>query len=51
MTAEERQRKPENKIQIRKPTVIQFRIACSLNDKRKIVVMIMINFAQRRLQI
>lgn len=51
MTAGEKQREPENKIQIRKLTVIQFRITCSLNDKRKVVVMTMINFAQRRLPI
>lgn len=34
------------KIQIRKPTIIQFRITCSLNDKGKAVVMTMINFAR-----
>lgn len=46
-----KQRQPENKIQIRKPTIIQFRITCSLNDKGKIVVMTKINFAWRRLPI
>lgn len=51
MTGDEKQRQPENKIQIRKPTIIQFRITCSLNDKGQVVVMTMINFAQRRLPI
>lgn len=51
MTVDEKQREPENKIQIRKPTIIQFRITCSLNNKRIEVVMTMINFAQRRLPI
>lgn len=48
MTADEKQRQPENKIQIRKHTIIQFRLTCSLNDKRNVVVMTVINFAQRR---
>lgn len=48
MTADKKQREPENKIQIRKSTVMQFRITCSLNDKRKVEVMNIINFTQRR---
>lgn len=51
MTADKKQRKPENKIQIRNSTVIQFRTTCSLTDKGNVVVMTMINFAQRRLPI
>lgn len=51
MTADKKQREPENKIQIRKLTIIQFRILCSLNDKRKVVVKTMASFTQRRLPI